>query len=137
MFAVVGDDGMAVRQPLGRLGGRDGRLADFVDDLLVLVDLLHGRAADDEQIAVGQELHVMAVVVAGFPEERAVFLDLDDLLVLMVGDDDVRLRPRDRAAKTAEVRPQQYADESRMFSLKKRTTEAQITENHTEKSKLR
>ena len=99
MFAVVGDDGVAVRQPLGRFGGRDGGPADLVDDLLVLVDLLHGRAADDEQVAVRQKLNVVAVVVASFPEKRTVFLDLDDLLVFMVGDDDMRLRPRDRSAQ--------------------------------------
>ena len=42
---------------------------------------------------------IVAVVVAGAPEERAVFLDLDDRLVLVVGDDDVRLRPREGGAQ--------------------------------------
>ncbi len=86
---VVGDDGVAVLEPLGGLRDLQHGLADLVDDLLVGSDLLHGRAADDQEVAVGQELHVVAVVVAGVPEEGAVVLDLDDLLGFVVGDDDV------------------------------------------------
>ena len=119
VLAVVGDYGMAIVEPLSRLGVFDGRLSNAPDDVFVGIDFLH-FPRHDQNVTVFEKLHIVPVVVGTIPEQRAVFLNFDKAFVVVIGAIDVRFRVHEFASGNKQQnQPNQASFHHDLISLRR------------------